>query len=148
MKLHKALKDKKKLTGEISKLKTQIEVKNCYNEGTVDPEKFDVKKLYDELLNKTGELVKLKLSINECNKVIQERIFLLSEYKSLIAWWSGVCTLEGEHVTGSYGEKILRKYRSQIDEVSKEKIIKGLQERVDIIQEELDIYNYTTEVSM
>jgi hypothetical protein len=148
MKLHKALKDKKKLVGEISRLKSRIGSKNCYSEGTVDPEKFDVKILYEELLRKTDELVKLKLVINDCNRAIQEKIYCLSEYKGLISWWSEVCTLEGEHLTGSYGDKILRKYRSQIDEVSKEKIIHDLQEKVDLIQEELDTFNYTTDLIM
>ena len=49
MKLYKALKLKKKLIGEITKLKQMIKDKNSYMTGSLNGEKFDVPALYAEL---------------------------------------------------------------------------------------------------
>jgi len=57
MKLYKALKLRKKLVGEVVKLKQQIQNKNSYTVGSLDPEKFNVNKIYVELQTKIDELV-------------------------------------------------------------------------------------------
>lgn len=148
MTLHQALKQKKKLTGRIAALKSLIESKNSYPEGTVDPENFDVRKLNEELLEKIRELVTLKLTINEMNRVVQEKIYNLSEYKALIAFWNSVPVHEGEHVTGDFGSRIVRTYVSQIDEKTRDEMVREFQDKVDLLQEELDGFNYTTSVSL
>jgi len=93
MTLHQALKLKNKLTGEIAGIKALIETKNSYPEGTVDPEKFNTEELYTGLLSKIEELVNLKLAINEMNLPIQRKIYDISEFKALIAFWKSVSTL-------------------------------------------------------
>jgi hypothetical protein len=52
MKLHKALKLRKRLVGEITKLKSEIQAKNSYMVGSLNAEKYNVSKMYDELLEK------------------------------------------------------------------------------------------------
>jgi hypothetical protein len=144
MKLHKALKLRKSLVGEIAKLKQQIKEKNSYLVGSQNGEKFSVEDLYTELLTKIDELTGLKFAINEANKEIQAQIYTLSEYKALIAFWNEVSVTEGTVVT-DYTEKV-REYRVQFDEAKRNEIVKGFQSRVDAIQEELDEYNYTTDI--
>ncbi len=105
MKLHKALKLRKGLVGEIAKLKQQIKEKNSYLIGSQNGEKFSVEDLYSELLIKIDELTGLKFAINEANREIQAQIYTLSEYKALIAFWNEVSVTEGTVVT-DYSEKV------------------------------------------
>jgi len=56
MKLYKALKLRKNLIGEITKLKQQIKEKNSYLEGSKNGEKFSVEEAYKTLLEKIQEL--------------------------------------------------------------------------------------------
>lgn len=146
MKLYKALKLRKKLVGEITQLKSKIQEKNSYLVGSLNPEKYNVPKLYEELLDKIDQLTGLKFAINEANRDIQSRIYVLSEYKALIAFWNGVSTTEGLQDSGRFGSDTLREYRCQVDEETRSKYIADFQKRIDAIQEEIDTYNYTTDI--
>jgi hypothetical protein len=145
MRLHKALKLRKKLVGEITHLKQQIQSKNSYLVGSLNAQKYNVPKLYDELLEKIDQLTGLKFAINEANREIQAQIYTLAEYKALIAFWNGVPTSEGTQVHGYSDAKTLE-YNAQVDEETRNKYVKAFQARVDAIQEEIDVYNYTTEI--
>lgn len=144
MKLYKALKLRKNLVGEITKLKQQIKEKNSYLEGSKNGEKFNVDEAYELLLKKIEELTGLKFVINEANREIQAKIYLLGEYKALIAFWNEVSVVEGSQAMG-YSDKI-QNYIVQIDEAGRNKIVADFQKRVDAIQEELDEYNFVTEI--
>lgn len=144
MKLYKALKLRKNLIGEITKLKNQIKEKNSYLEGSKNGEKFDVQKNYELLLSKIDELTGLKFVINEANREIQAKIYVLGEYKALIAFWNEVSVVEGTQVIG-YSDKI-QNYMVQFDEEKRNTLVKEFQKRVDAIQEELDEFNFTTEI--
>lgn len=146
MKLYKALKLRKKLVGEIANLKLQIQSKNSYLVGSLNAEKYNVPKLYDVLLKKIDELTGLKFAINEANREIQSEIYVLAEYKALIAFWNNVPVAEGTHESGRFGSEATREYKVQIDEETKNGYAKAFQERVDAIQEEIDEYNFTTSI--
>lgn len=144
MKLYKALKLRKNLIGEITKLKTQIKEKNSYLEGSKNGEKFKVIIAYDELLLKIAELTSLKFVINEANREIQSKIYLLGEHKALIAFWNEVSVVEGAEKIG-YGDNIYN-YVAQIDEKQRDKMVGEFQIKVDAIQDELDEFNFNTEI--
>ena len=144
MKLYKALKLKKSLVGEIAKLKTQIKEKNSYLEGSKNGENFDVHQAYNELLKKIEELTALKFVINEANHEIQAKIYLLGEYKALIAFLNEVSVVEGTQVIG-YSDKV-QTYQVHINEANRNELVNAFQIKVDAIQEELDEYNFTTEI--
>ena len=144
MKLHKALKLRKSLVGDITKLKQQIKEKNSYLEGSKNGEKFDVQKFYTTLLAKIDELTGLKFVINEANKEIQAKIYTLSEYKALIAFWNEVSVVEGSQVSG-YSDKV-QLYVVQFDEAKRNEIVNSFQIRVNALQEELDEFNYITDI--
>jgi hypothetical protein len=145
MKLYKALKLRKKLVGEIAKLKSDIQAKNSYLQGSLKAEKYNVPKLYDELLAKIDQLTGLKFAINEANREIQGQIYTLAEYKGLIAFWNSVPTVEGTQVHGYSDAKTLE-YCVQVDEETRNKYVKAFQTRVDAIQEEIDAFNFTTDI--
>jgi len=100
MKLYKALKERKNLIGEITKLKQQIKDKNSYLDGSKNGENFNVQFAYEKLLEKINNLTNLKYVINEANGEIQARIYILAEYKALIAFWNDVSVVEGKQVLG------------------------------------------------
>ena len=145
MKLSKALKEKKRITGEIERLKRLIHSKNSYVEGSNVPDKFDVNELYAQLQSKIQELVNLKIVINEANKEIQSSIYLLGEYKALINFFNSLDTTEGPQE--SFRSENILNYHAQIDELEKEEIIKKYQDKADRLQDQIDSYNYTTEVA-
>jgi hypothetical protein len=145
MKLYKALKLRKSLIGEINKLKEQIKEKNSYLVGSKNGEKFSVDGLYVDLLAKIDELTNLKFIINEANGEIQSQIYVLGEYKALIAFWKEVSVVEGTQ-TVEYGGEKTHEYAVQIDEAKRDGFLKEFQKRVDAIQEEIDMFNYTTEI--
>ena len=150
MKLQKALKLRKSLIGDITKLKQQINDKNSYiitrdNSGEIlSTVKINVSDLYEKLLDKINQLIGLKYAINEANIEIQSKIYSLSEQKALIVFWNEVSVLEGAQAIG-YSENI-KEYGVQFDEIQRNKIVDELQKKVDAIQEEIDTYNYTTEI--
>jgi hypothetical protein len=145
MKLYKALKLRKKLVGEVAKIKLQIQTKNSYTVGSVDPKKFSVNKIYAELQTKINELIGLKYVINEANRPIQEQIYRLSELKALLSFWNGVSVVEGTQTIG-YSDAKTVEYIAQVDEIRRDEMVKEFQKKVDAIQEEIDTYNYTTDI--
>jgi len=145
MKLDTALNLKKRLVGEIAKLKQQIKDKNSYLVGSLNAEKFKIDEIYTELKAKIDELVSLKYAINEANREIQSRIFVLSEYKALLQFWNEVSVVEGKQLSG-YGRETTHDYAVQIDEIKRNKIISEFQTKIDALQEEQNTYNHTTEI--
>ena len=143
MKLHKALKKRKSLIGEITKIKELIKTKNSYLEGSTSAKKYEVHELDQQLMSKITELTGIKFAINLANAEIQAKIYILSEYKALIAFWKEVDVDEGAKVVG-YSDAI-RNYVAQYDEHKRDSIVNEFQLKVDAIQEEIDVYNYNTD---
>jgi hypothetical protein len=144
MRLYKALKLKKNLVGEITKLKQQIKDKNSYLEGSKNGQNFSVENLYADLLKKIGTLTSLKYIINEANGEIQSKIFLIGEYKALISFWKEVSVTEGTEVSGY--SNVIKNYVVQFDEAKRNNIIADFQLKVDALQDEIDEFNFNTDI--
>lgn len=145
MKLSRALKEKKRLGAEIAQLKNIIAHKNSFIEGANVDKKFNVPEIYNELMEKVQELVNLKIAINEGNKEIQASIYMLGEYKSMIAFIDIINVTEGPQPAG-YGQTEGITYEVQIDEIERNDMRKGFQNKADRLQDEIDTYNYTTDI--
>lgn len=144
MKLYKALKERKNLIGDIAKLKQQLKEKNSYLEGSKNGENFEAQKVYDELLSKIDELMGLKFVINEANREIQAKIYALGEYKALIAFWKEVSVVDGAQMIG-YSDKV-QNYNVNFTESQRDEKVKEFQKNVDALQDELDEYNFNTDI--
>lgn len=145
MKLSRALKEKKRLGAEIAQFKNIIAVKNSFIEGAKVNDKFNVPEIYNELMEKVQELVNLKIAINEGNKEIQASIYMLGEYKSMIAFINIINVIEGPQ-PAQYGQTEGITYEVQIDEIDRNELKKGFQDKADRLQDEIDTYNYTTDI--
>jgi hypothetical protein len=146
MKLYKALKLKKKIIGEIAKLKEQIAFKNSYLDGSLNAETFNASEAYETLEKKIETLVNLKIAINEGNKEIQALIYSLSEYKSLLSFWNNLNTTEGITPNRFSSDHNTIVYKTHFNEKKAEEMIVFHQNKIDVIQDEIDVYNHNTEI--
>jgi transcription initiation factor IIE alpha subunit len=144
MKLYKALKIRKSLIGDINKLKEEIKSHNSFLVGSKNSERYNVNEAYNQLFNKVNNLVALKYVINEANREIQSKIYLLSEYKALIAFLNEISVKEGVQAIG-YAEQ-LREYAVHLNEYEIKKMIEKYQTKIDALQDEIDIFNHTTDI--
>lgn len=144
MKLYKALKVKKGLIGDIAKLKEQITEKNSYLVGSTNEKEFNVENAYDELLINIDKLVGLKYAINEANKEIHGKLYTMSEYKALITFWKNVSVAEGAKKIG-YSD-VIHDYEVHINESKRDEYIKSFQLRVNALQDEIDEFNFGTDI--
>jgi hypothetical protein len=146
MKLQKALKEKAKLIGEISKLKQKIQTKNSFVSTNNTNKDFDTVEMSILLIHKIGELIELKVKINEANLQIQEKMYRLGEYKSMIAFLQNLNVNEGTILNRYDPSTPNVLYVAQITEKKRDASIAELQKDIDTLQEEIDTYNYTTEI--
>ncbi len=147
MKLYKALKLRKKLAGEINTLQLAIRARNSYVMGSANSIKYNVLNLESELMAKTERLINLKMAINKANLGIMEAIYRLAECKSLAAMWSMTDVTEGRSLTNAYrAEPIIVEHKVYVDELSRDQRVKELQEKIEALQEQIDVYNYVTDI--
>lgn len=145
MNIRQALKRKNKLTSEIKEVQNLIKE---YNSRIVDtPVRFDVKELLEkELQQKLDELVSLKVKIHLANAPMYYKIFRISELKSQIAFLRSIPTGEGKVPVSRYDSTTNEKIATYSAADIREKI-KALENEIDQIQEELDLYNTVTKLS-
>ena len=82
MNIKQALKEKNKLAKRVTDLMERINKNNSVDEGAV--RSYDPKITLDEALIAVEELIELKTEIHKANIEVYEKIFRMSEYKSLV----------------------------------------------------------------
>ena len=101
--LAKLMKVKSRLAGRIAATQSEIVAYNSTVQGSEVP---DVKKLYEQYEAMTAQMIKLKVALFDANRGgQQERIFLLAEKKSKLAWLRSMNTRNGPQ-TG-YDDKVI-----------------------------------------
>jgi Tfp pilus assembly pilus retraction ATPase PilT len=142
MKLYQALKEKNKLSGEVKQLEALIQQKNSRSETEVNL--FDVAQLLNELSEKRKKLIELKTKISQTNNAIQGKIYELSELKAEAAFYARLSTKQGVFVSSGYGNTTPQTFVTHLNEKQVAEIKKGLQDKIEKVQEELDYFNHTT----
>ena len=136
MKLNKALKLKNKLVSEINAAMSYVKTYNSMEEGT--SKAYPVKEKLEEVKSKTNELVELKTKIHIANAPVWDKIFRLSEVKSIM---SNLKSLNTEtKLAGGYREAVT----AEITLVEKDVMMKELEAEVEALQEVLDQHNHAT----
>lgn len=144
MNIKKALKEKNKLVNDINKLWSIVKGNNSYEAG--NPIHFSVPDALEEIEEKIEKLVTLKVAIHKANFEVYSLIFRMSELKSMIKNLSAVCTEEGKIIT-HYSSTIGNK-EVQLNSLQIAIMIKSIQEEIDSIQDELDVFNVSTLVNL
>lgn len=145
MTVKQALKLKNRLIGEIRQLNQRVHEYNSVVEGNVRP--YSVKETLSTIYGKINELTALKTQIHLANAKVYDKIFLLSELKSLVKMMKELDCTEG-----SSNEYYLRRGEATTVKTSEMSILERdnevafLESRIDEIQEELDYHNAVTEL--
>lgn len=146
MKISKALKKKNKLVKELQVFLTRAQQTNSIIEGKT--RYYEPRKMIDLANEKLEELVSLKTKISVANQPIQSKIYKLSELKSLLTNIREISTDEGPNESSSFyreQNKIII-YTSEIKTVEIDQMVKNIENEIESIQDELDVYNNTTEI--
>lgn len=140
--LAKALTTKNKLKKEIAQLQKKLETHNSVIAG--NPRPFDVLAIDNELNAKVRELSQLKASITKANQTVQEKIYLLAELRGLIAFYRKIEVKEGKQSEFYRDEMII--YEAFMNELTFDEKIKLLENEAETIQDELELFNHTTQL--
>lgn len=142
MTIKQALKYKNKLIKKINEAYHKVSSYNSIGEGQTRP--YDVNDALREYFELTIELVTLKEKIHIANQPVYYKIFKLSELKSQAQKLSLISCQEGK-VKDRYSEESEHK-TAVINIVSRDTMIKNIEEEIEMIQEELDTHNATTHI--
>lgn len=143
MNIKQALKQKNKLIKEITEKTKLMQEYNSIELGNERP--YSVNSLYYEVIDASTELSKLKAKIHRANGPVLEDIFLMAEMKSTIQALKKVDCTSGKSNRDRYSstEIILMVEMSIVEKNNK---IKELEEKIEEIQDRLDIFNANTEI--
>lgn len=143
MKLSKALKEKNKLIKEIDVYFKRAASNNSVIEGGKSD--YSSKDQIEKGLEKIEELVALKAKIQAANQPVQDKIFRLSELKSLILRLRHIPTTDGPQAP-SYRSEVAVSYNAEIKKIDIDQMIEKYEKEIETIQEELDAFNHTTDI--
>ena len=98
----------------------------------------------DKITNLSNELVELKAQIHQANQPVYHQIFALAEMKGIVKELKKVPTEEGK-VAERYGSVISVK-EVELNVVDIQNKVDILSERIEELQNELDIHNANTQI--
>lgn len=143
MTINQALKKKNKLIKELNK---QYEIAIGFNSQEVgNPRRYEIIKVLDSIKNITNELVELKTKISIANTSILNKILGIAELKGMIKRLKEIPTREGKR-TSSYGGTTVEN-EVQVNHIQMEKLISSIEEEIESLQDEIDIFNSTTKIN-
>ena len=146
MNIKTALKRKNKLVGLIASEFLKISTYNSIIEGNERP--YDIEKAIYEWDKYSKELVELKAKIHQANAPVFKKIFLISELKSQVKSLKGLnCDSGKSDVYSRYGSgnsETIKTAAIMVNE--KDLMIKDIEAQIDQIQDELDDFNFKTEI--
>ncbi len=142
--LAKALKLKNRLAGQISKLTTDIQTYNSYQDGG---ETVDVRAPYLQRKELVARLTDLKYAIYRANLPIQQAIFELAERKAEVSLLTGMQTKHGTYKEG-YPTAGDVTYVAQFRKGEVDELAARLERDIDAVQDRLDAFNHETVVEI
>lgn len=140
MTIKQALKYKNKLVKKINEAFQKVYTYNSIVEGQTRA--YDVNDSLVEYFQLSNELVNLKEKIHTANQPVYGKIFLLSELKSQAQKLAVLSCEEGKSKNRFSDESETK--TAIINVVSRDNMIKNIEEQIEALQEELDTYNATT----
>ena len=142
MNINQALKAKNKLTSEIRELYSILHSNNSIVEGNT--RHYGVEEILNKINALSGELVELKAKIHTANTPIYNKIFQLSELKAMAKNIKNLDCTEGTS-NSRWGEEAVKRV-VEINVRQRDEMVKNLEAQIEAIQNELDAWNYTTQI--
>ena len=140
--LNRALKMKKKLFNHYVQLMKKLDEFNSRVKGS--PIHYDANELLEEAKTTMSKLTKVKAAIHVANSPIVEKVFKLSDIKSLRDRLNSIDTKDG-WTTARYSESP-QEFEAQINVKEKDELVTQLTAEIEELQDELDAFNATTKV--
>ena len=144
MNIKQALKLKNKLIKSISENTKLLQQYSTVEVG--NPRPYSSTVLMVEISKATDELIDLKSKIHRANAPMFEKIFEMSELKSTIKGLQKLDCTEGKSNRDRYRMESELVLTSEISLVVRNNKIKNLEERIEYLQDEMDVFNATTEI--
>ena len=140
MTIKQALKEKNRLIKAIDDEFKKVYAYNSIDEGNVRPYST-VNSLSNIIILEEG-LIDLKTKIHRANIGVYDKIFRLSELKSLAKKLNQIDCSEGK-VSDRYGRQEPSIKTAEISVVERDVRVKMIEEEIESLQEELDTHNAT-----
>ena len=144
MNIKQALKEKNKLAKKVTDLMDRTNRNNSMDEGAV--RSYDPKESLEQALQMVDDLVNLKTKMHMANAEVYDKIFRMSEYKSLVKYLKALNCSQGTIVTSRYGDSTARQMTTVITEVERDALVEKYETLIDNLQTELDTHNATTHI--
>jgi hypothetical protein len=144
MNIKQALKLKNKLIKSIADNTKLLQQYNTVEVG--NPRPYSPTILLGSITKTTTELVELKSKLHRANAPMFEKIFEMSELKSTIKVVQKLECTEGKSNRDRYRMESELVLTSEISLVDRNEFIKKLEDRIEQIQDEMDVFNSNTEI--
>lgn len=147
MNIKQALKRKNKLTKEISTEFEKLQRYNSVVEGT--DRVYEPRQAMENYIRKTNDLIALKATIHAANAPVYDKIFRLSELKSVI---SNIKRLDCQsgivHSRGGYGSADSTiTMTTEVSIIERDQLVEKLEAEIEMLQDDLDRWNATTNIA-
>ena len=144
MNIKQALKLKNKLIKSISENTKLLQQYNTVEVG--NPRPYSSTVLMVEISKATDELIALKSKIHRANAPMFEKIFEMSELKSAIKGLQKMECTEGKSNRERFRMESELVLTSELSLVVRNNKIKNMEERIEYLQDEMDVFNSNTEI--
>ena len=143
MTIKQALKEKNRLIKAIDDEFKKVYSYNSIDEGNVRP--YSTVNSLSNIMTLEEGLIDLKTKIHRANIGVYDKIFRMSELKSLAKKLAQIDCSEGK-VSDRYGRQEPSIKTAEISVVDKDVRVKSIEEEIERLQEELDNHNATTSI--
>ena len=145
VRIRKALQVKNRLAGEVAQLGKLIQANNSHREGQA---KFDVLELILKRSDAVRKLIAVKTALAVANVSIYEKLARMAELKNEISLLRGLNTNEGEEEHGYGVNAKTVKVVATVTAAQVEDNVNKLTLEIEKLQDEVDYFNSTTEITI
>ena len=143
MTIKQALKEKNRLIKAIEDEFKKIHAYNSIDESNTRP--YSTQTSLENILVLEDALIDIKTKIHRANMGVYNKIFRLSELKSLAKKLNQIDCSEGKVVERySRSEAVVK--TAEITVIDRDTRVKMIEEEIELLQEELDTHNATTSI--
>ena len=148
--LHKALKIKNRLAGELAKLQIIANQNNSVREDQKEGKSIDLRKTWEEMAKTRKALIDLEGRIATATAPIAAKLVELAELKAEIAFLESLAIQEGstDVVTG-YGANSSAKtvkWHTYISQEQRNSLAREFKDKIELLQDEVDEFNAKTKI--
>ena len=143
MTIKQALKEKNRLIKAIDDEFKKIQAYNSIDESNTRP--YSTQTSLENIIVLENALIDIKTQIHRANVGVYDKIFRLSELKSLAKKLNLIDCSEGKVVDRySRSEAVVK--TAEITVIDRDTRVKMIEEEIELLQEELDTHNATTSI--